>query len=47
MVPTEHVADGVASDEVFFYQETKDLGAEQLFEFVGVPIQHVSESAIF
>ena len=27
--------------------QTKDLGAEQLLEFVGVPIEQVSESAIF
>ena len=47
MFPTEHVIDGIAPDELFFYQKTKDLGAEQLFEFVGVPIEHVSESAIF
>ena len=47
MFPTEHVVYGVAPDEVFFYQETKDLGAEKLLEFVGVPIEHVSESAIF
>ena len=47
MFPTEHVIDGIAPDELFFYQETKDLGAEQLLEFVGVPIEHVSESAIF
>ena len=47
MFPTEHVVDGVASDELFFYQETKDLGAEKLLEFVGIPIEHVSECAIF
>ena len=47
MFPTEHVIDGIAPDEVFFYQETKDLGAEQLLEFVDVPIEQVSESAIF
>ena len=47
MFPTEHVVDGVASDELFFYQETKDLGAEKLLEFVRVPIEHVSECAIF
>ncbi len=47
MVPTEHVIDSVVSDELFFYQETKDLGAEKLLEFVRVPIEHVSESAIF
>ncbi len=47
MFPTEHVIDSIAPDEVFFCQETKDLGSEKLFEFVGVPIEHVSESAIF